>query len=490
MSERKLVNLRVTQLDHHPENVRKYEQEAEDVVNIYQAQLVASIAAHGLLHGLVVVPHEEGAPPYLVVAGGRRLEAVRHLMANETWSEDASIPCLVVHDLDSADVAEISLAENKARHALSVADEIEAFSVMMLGGSTAMEVAERFGYSERIVMQRVKLASAHPDLRERFRKEELSFNALCAFAVMDSQQDQIDVWNALMANREDESIPEYNRYDGEMGSQEVGRFLDNRRIRIGDQRVTYAGLEAYKEAGGGIETDLFGNRDHTYLLDEDVLNRLVLDKLAAEAQEKGLHDQWAWVEPMIEFDEKSSLVKGRKVETIPTDEESAQLDDLKAKREACWDSNDYETGRGHSREIEKIEKEIRTRDYWADSVRETAGCVVTIGFNGEMRIHEGLWREDEIPEERAEEARGTRIPVRCRRREGEEDEAEEGTARPGAEAVAAASRAPDRRDSCTPDGRRCPPAARVRAGPRGLRFRDPERLPRYPLRIRREAEGG
>ena len=63
-------------LEPAPENVRTAPPEAAAL-----AELKASLAAHGLLASLVVRPVESVRPRYAVVAGGRRLAALKALAA-------------------------------------------------------------------------------------------------------------------------------------------------------------------------------------------------------------------------------------------------------------------------------------------------------------------------------------------------------------------------------------------------------------------------
>src|SRR5580693_6252323 len=88
-------------------------------------ELAASIAAHGLLQNLQVRPGPNGK--FEVVAGGRRLAAIKRLAKAKTIAKDAEIACNV---LDGADAAEISLAENIMRLPMHPADQYEAFKAL------------------------------------------------------------------------------------------------------------------------------------------------------------------------------------------------------------------------------------------------------------------------------------------------------------------------------------------------------------------------
>ena len=103
-----------------PENVRKTPADP-----IAEAEMTASIATHGLLENLVVRmdgPADAGA--YAVIAGGRRLAAMKALAEDGTIDADHPVPCLVAADPDMA--GELSLAENIVRIAMHPADQVIA----------------------------------------------------------------------------------------------------------------------------------------------------------------------------------------------------------------------------------------------------------------------------------------------------------------------------------------------------------------------------
>ena len=67
-----------------------------------------------------------------------------------------------------------------------------------------------------------------------------------------------------------------------------------------DKRARFIGTDAYLAAGGAIERDLFSEEDEGYLLDVALVERLVAEKLAAEAAQLRA-EGWAWVEAAPEF---------------------------------------------------------------------------------------------------------------------------------------------------------------------------------------------
>ena len=146
-----------------PENVRKTPPDPEA-----DASLKASIAALNLMENLVVRPDEpgeDGAERYAVVAGGRRLKAMQALVEDKVFDADHPVPCQVRSG--DADPAELSLAENVIRIAMHPADQVVAFTKLVDAGQSVSAIAARFGASERVVEQRLRLGNAAPELLDR-----------------------------------------------------------------------------------------------------------------------------------------------------------------------------------------------------------------------------------------------------------------------------------------------------------------------------------
>jgi len=86
------------------------------------SELAASILSHGVLQNLVVTPEMKKSRRtgrYAVVAGGRRLEALTHLVRDKRIPSHYPVRCIEVSE---AEAIEISLAENTAREPLHPAD--------------------------------------------------------------------------------------------------------------------------------------------------------------------------------------------------------------------------------------------------------------------------------------------------------------------------------------------------------------------------------
>jgi ParB family transcriptional regulator, chromosome partitioning protein len=118
--------IEVRKLVKSPLNVRKTVSAAAD------EELKASILAHGLMQNLVAIEGKKGR--YQVIAGARRLEALKALQAEGSLPDDHAVACQVI-DADNAE--EASLVENTVRLAMHPADQFEAFNALIEKGQKA-----------------------------------------------------------------------------------------------------------------------------------------------------------------------------------------------------------------------------------------------------------------------------------------------------------------------------------------------------------------
>ena len=126
-------------------------------------------------------PDEAGGERYAVVAGGRRLKAMQALAEDKVFDADHPVPCQV--RTGDAETGEVSLAENVMRIAMHPADQVTAFTKLVQAGQSVSSVAARFGTSERMVEQRLRLGNAAPELLDAYRADEIDLEVLKAFAV-------------------------------------------------------------------------------------------------------------------------------------------------------------------------------------------------------------------------------------------------------------------------------------------------------------------
>ena len=68
---------------------------------------------------------------------------------------------------------------------------------LALAGATVADIAARFGVSERIVEQRLRLGHAAPELLDAYRENAIDLATLKAFAVTTDTARQMAVWEQV-----------------------------------------------------------------------------------------------------------------------------------------------------------------------------------------------------------------------------------------------------------------------------------------------------
>lgn len=130
-------------------------------------ELASSIARVGLLQNLTVTACDDGEH-YEVVAGARRLAALKLLAKKKRLPKTHEVACLVVPD---AAARTASLTENVQREAMHPADQFEAFQALIDEGKPIEDVAADFGITPQVVQRRLKLANVSPRLLADYRAD-------------------------------------------------------------------------------------------------------------------------------------------------------------------------------------------------------------------------------------------------------------------------------------------------------------------------------
>lgn len=344
-------------------------------------ELAASIASTGLLNNLVVRPvlQDDGTPTgkYEVVAGGRRLAALKHLAKAKRIAKNVPVPCNV---LDAENPTEVSLAENVIRLAMHPADQFEAFAALVEQGLDVEEIAARFGTSSGQVKKLLRLSAVSPHLVTVYREGGMTLEQLMAFAVTDDHEAQERVWSEKL----------------ERNPSGIRRALTEAWVDVGHRYARFVGIDAYVAAGGTVERDLFQEQHEGYLTDRTLLDRLVREKLDALGDELRA-EGWQWVEMLPD---SSSLaihdLHRLTPETQPlSDEDQAEQDVLATEYDALASEDvDDEAVAERLEVIDARLQELSAKSaYWPDYVKSSAGVGLRIAHNGTVEIVEGLTRE-------------------------------------------------------------------------------------------------
>lgn len=344
------------------------------------SELAASIAAHGVLQSLVVRKAKRGK--FAVIAGQRRLLALQSLVEAGTLAADHAVSCLLV--AGEANATELSLAENAVREAMHPADQFEAFRTLIDSGMGVADVAARFGVSESVVTKRLKLGRLSPAVLDAYREGRIDLEQAQAFAITDDQAAQ----ERVLAD-----LPAWH-----VNPRTIRDVLTEGEIPSTDKRVRLIGLDVYEAAGGLVRRDLFDPEGSGYVLDSALLDRLVHQRLEAVADEVRT-EGWKWVEICYEFNYGDlQQFERRYPERIPlSDEQQAELDELTAAYDELVDTdNDAEIER--LQEIDRrIDELTATGERWPTETLAIAGAIVSVGWQGDIRIERGLIRPEDKP---------------------------------------------------------------------------------------------
>lgn len=369
----------LNRLKKSPRNARKTPHSADAI-----EALAASIAAKGMLQSPVVEPECDEAGSltgnYLVTIGEGRRQAQLLRVKRNAIKRSEPVRCLI--DLAN-DAHEISLDENVTRSAMHPADQFEAFHRLAEErGLGAEDIAARFGVTATVVRQRLRLAGVSPRLMEGYREGALTLDQLMAFTVSEDHARQEGVW---------ESLPSYDR-----SPYAIRRHLTRDRVSARDRRAIFVGIEAYQEAGGAVERDLFAEDSGDYFADPALLDRLVRDKLQSVADEVTA-DGWKWAS----LDTEPGLRRIRPMLRDRTSGEDETVTALRSEQEALQATEEWtdECEARYQEIVRKIDEIEAVRLCFDPDDMAKAGAFVTLGETGQARVDYGFVRtEDEKPE--------------------------------------------------------------------------------------------
>src|SRR5580658_4576117 len=160
-------------------------------------RMVASIRAHGLLAPLVVRADEQASGSFKIIAGNRRLAALRDVFKDS--ARPPKVPC-VLRSVDDDTADALALAENFVREPMHPQDEAEAFAKLAREEAKGVEsIAAEFGVSQPYVRQRMKLATLAEPVKAAYRQGEIDTATAEAFASVPSER-QLEVWQEVGGN--------------------------------------------------------------------------------------------------------------------------------------------------------------------------------------------------------------------------------------------------------------------------------------------------
>jgi ParB family chromosome partitioning protein len=261
-------------------------------------------------------------------------------------------------------------------------------------GLSEEDIAARHFVTPAIVKQRLRLASVSPKLHEMYAEDGMTLEQLMAFSVTADHARQEQVWENASRSGHDQPY-------------QIRRALTENTVRASDPRARFVGVAAYEQAGGAVDRDLFEHDDGCWLRDVALLDRLVTEKLTAEA-ETIAREGWKWISVAVDFP-YGHTGELRELEGKPADlttEEQATIDALNAERAKL--EFDYQDADELPDEVDQRLSEIEAavmafeeRSIVFESTEMArAGVFVSIDSEGRLSVDRGYVRlEDEAPRE-------------------------------------------------------------------------------------------
>jgi ParB family chromosome partitioning protein len=347
-----------------------------------------------LLQSLYVLPvlDAEGQETgmFEVPAGGRRYRALELLVKQKRLAKTAPVPCIVSEAGGRISAEEDSLAENVHRVALHPLDQFRAFQTLREQRKSEEEIAAIFFVSVNVVKQRLRLAAVSPVLLDVYADDGMSLDQLMAFSVTADHARQEQVWENVNKSGYDEPY-------------QIRRLLTESAVRASDKRARFVGVAAYEAAGGNVLRDLFEEDGGGWLEDMALLERLVAEKLRAEAETIAA-EGWKWIEVAASFPYGHDRGH-RRLEGEPADltaDEQQSLDALQAEYAALQEK--YEEADELPDEVDarlgELEEALEAFENRPEIFKPAeivhAGAFVSIDAEGALEVERGyVRREDE-----------------------------------------------------------------------------------------------
>lgn len=248
-------------------------------------RLAANIRALGVLQPLRLKPAAK-AGRYEVTDGGRRYRAIAHNILTGHFDKNYLLPVIIAEGSDDV-IREQSLAANILSEAMTPAEECAAFLDIINDGADVDAVADRFGTTVRYVQGRLRLASLAPPIFKALAAGKISLEIAMAYGATPDQAKQMQVWKSLSGGFQASNC------------MTIKRAVTDNVIEASNPIALFVGLEAYLEAAGRTERELFLTDDQTNWIDADLAHRLAEEKLAAQAEAIVASGKLAWVTPLL-----------------------------------------------------------------------------------------------------------------------------------------------------------------------------------------------
>jgi ParB family transcriptional regulator, chromosome partitioning protein len=389
-----ILQIPLSKLHLSPANVRKSDSQ------LFIDELAANIGERGLLQNLIVAPLAKPKGHYSVTGGGRRLRAMNRLVELGQWTKDAPVDCRSMQG-DAADQSEVSFAENVMQLKMTVTDEIRAFKHFINEGSDVDAIAKRLGLTRRHIEARLRLADLAEPIFAALDEGTITLDVAKAYASTASHERQLMVWEQVA-----------NSWQGN-NADSIRRMIAHASLPSTSPIARYVGEDAYRVAGGRIESDLFQADTGDKWLDSEIALRIAGEKLQAFAVEVATETGYGWVRPLVGTRVDHTAVEqlhAVHVEPAPlSDEEQARIGEIADEMETI--EAKFEQGLEDDAEGDALEERYRALEaeltriqdkpgIVPEEMKPTVGCFVILDAEGNPVIDATLYSDAPVRKRR------------------------------------------------------------------------------------------
>lgn len=140
------------------------------------------------------------------------------------------------------------------------------------------EFAHTFFVQPKTATPGLKLTSDAPALIEAYLERVTTLEQFMVFTVNPDHKRQVQIWDVINSSSNKEPL-------------QIRCMVTETSMRVSDPRAIFVGDDAYEADGGTMLYDLFQGDDASWLESPALLDRLVTDKLRAEAETV---EGWKW----------------------------------------------------------------------------------------------------------------------------------------------------------------------------------------------------
>lgn len=255
----KIVMIPRSLLHAHPDNPRK------DLGDL--KELADSIAEHGIMQNLTVVPDEGDGDGYKILIGHRRFAASEGVLDE--------LPCVVAKGLTDREQVGIMLCENMQRSDLTYLEQAHGFQMMMDLGDTIETISEKTGFSKATVKHRLAINELDPkaieEAKKWFQPTLSDFIALEKVKDIDKRNEILE--SAANSNDIQESVDEYlEETEVQEGFAYYKKYFDEAGWKEEDKDIWFYYRDGYKEVDNALNgLELL----HKTLLPEKSVKKLI-----------------------------------------------------------------------------------------------------------------------------------------------------------------------------------------------------------------------